>query len=128
MTSLWKQSLKNAITDPAVLLQTLDLPLNLLDDLKRGNALFALRVPQAFVARMQKGDPCDPLLLQVLPLGLETENPPGFVDQPLEEYKNNPLPGLLHKYHGRVLLIANGLCAINCRYCFRRSFPYAENN
>lgn len=127
MTS-WKQSLKNAISDPKVLLQSLDLPASLLDDLNIGHQLFPLRVPQSFVARMEKGNPKDPLLLQVLPLGLEAKIFEGFHKDPLEEQTHNPLPGLLHKYHGRILLIASGACAINCRYCFRRSFPYDENN
>lgn len=124
----WKESLKNAITDPEILLQTLALPKTLLDDLAIGSRLFALRVPYSYLSRIEKGNPKDPLLLQILPLGLEADNPPDFVEDPLQEIHQNPLPGLLHKYHGRVLLITSGVCAVNCRYCFRRSFPYQENN
>jgi len=77
---------------------------------------------------MKKGDIHDPLLQQILPLGAELQEHPGFVKDPLNETAVNPISGLLHKYHGRVLLTVIGTCAINCRYCFRRSFPYHENN
>lgn len=126
MTPAWKIALKTAITDPVELLQALDLSPNLLPELLKGQALFPLRVPRGFLARMEKGNPRDPLLLQILPFSLEADTVPGFVDDPLEEQAANPVPGLLHKYYGRVLLIANGLCAVNCRYCFRRNFPYED--
>lgn len=127
MTPAWKIALKTAITDPAELLRALDLSPTLLPELLKGQALFPLRVPRNFLARMEKGNPHDPLLLQILPFGLEANAAPGFVEDPLEEQTANPIPGLLHKYHGRVLLIANGLCAVNCRYCFRRNFPYEDH-
>lgn len=88
---------------------------------------FPLLVPPAYLKRIRKGDPNDPLLLQVLPAAAELESHPGYTQDPLEEETSNPLPGLIHKYHGRVLLVLSGACAINCRYCFRRHFPYADN-
>ena len=91
------------------------------------NTQFSLRVPRSFVARMEKGNWQDPLLLQVLPLAKELEMTADFCDDPLQEKQANPVPGLLHKYHGRVLLIAASGCAIHCRYCFRRHFPYEDN-
>lgn len=124
----WKTLLKQSQITPAALLQQLNLPLSMLDDLQIGDKLFPLQATPGFIARMEKGNPNDPLLLQILPLGAEALNPPGFVDDPLDEQSQNPLPGLLHKYNGRVLLITSGACAINCRYCFRRNFPYADNN
>lgn len=88
---------------------------------------FPLRVPQAFVARMRRGDPADPLLLQVLPLAAEKAAPgPGYSRDPLAEVGAAAVPGLLHKYHGRALLVTTGACAVHCRYCFRRHFPYEE--
>ena len=89
---------------------------------------FPLRVPRGFVARMRKGDSRDPLLLQVLPVSQETREMHGFLHDPLAESTAMPVPGLLHKYHGRVLLTTTGACAIHCRYCFRQHFPYAEAN
>jgi len=89
---------------------------------------FPLRVPRGFIARMRKGDSRDPLLLQVLPLPQESLETIGFLHDPLAENDAMPVPGLLHKYHGRVLLTTTGACAIHCRYCFRRHFPYANAN
>lgn len=128
MTQSWKHALKNAITDPRELLKRLELPESLLESFNIGNQLFPLRIPESFLARIEKGNPKDPLLLQALPLQIEAEFTEGFSNDPLEEQTQNPVPGLLHKYQGRVLLITSGVCAINCRYCFRRSFPYKENN
>ncbi|MEX1199000.1 MAG: EF-P beta-lysylation protein EpmB [Pseudohongiellaceae bacterium] len=127
----WQQQLSDAITDPGELLdrlgltprslgQSLDIPPSVLES-------FPLRVPRAFVARMQPGNPHDPLLLQVLPLGQEGDDTPGFVSDPLREADANSVPGLLHKYHGRALLLVAPHCAVHCRYCFRRHFPYEEN-
>lgn len=123
----WQTSLKQAITDPQQLLDLLALDPQLLAPAQQAAALFPLRVPLSFVARMRKGDMTDPLLRQVLPLGYELEEVAGFVADPLAEKNANPLPGLLHKYHGRVLLTVTGTCGVNCRYCFRREFPYGDN-
>ena len=53
---------------------------------------------------------------------------PGFSHDPLGEADSNPAPGLIHKYRSRVLFIVTASCAIHCRYCFRRHFPYSDNN
>ncbi len=87
---------------------------------------FPFRVPASFAGRIEPGNPEDPLLLQVLPRPEELERRPGFSDDPLGERSFQPLPGLIHKYHGRVLLITTPACSIYCRYCFRRAFPYGE--
>ena len=123
----WKQELKNLITDPYTLLQQLEIAPSALEDIKPTIGNFPLRVTRSFVARMQKGNLHDPLLKQVLPLGIESHAAPEFVLDPLAEAQHNPIPGLLHKYHGRVLITVTGGCAIHCRYCFRRHFPYEEN-
>ncbi len=124
----WQKALSDIITDPALLLTTLNLGLEHLEAAKRATKLFPLRVPKGFVARMQLGNIHDPLLRQVLPLADEFHVAEGFSKDPLQEHKANKIPGLLHKYKGRILLTLSGHCAINCRYCFRRHFPYAENN
>jgi len=123
----WQTLLKEVITDPAELLDKLELNPSLLAAAQRVAQLFPLRVPAGFVARMQKGNPYDPLLQQVLPLAAEETMSFSYSWDPLLEQSVNPLPGLLHKYPGRVLLTITGACAINCRYCFRRHFPYTEN-
>jgi EF-P beta-lysylation protein EpmB len=124
----WQVALKNLVTDPAELLQLLALDPALLPAAMQASRLFPLRAPRAFIARMKKGDIDDPLLRQVLPLAEELEEAPGYSRDPLGEKAVNPVQGLLHKYHGRVLLTVAAGCAINCRYCFRRYFSYAENN
>ncbi|HET7925094.1 MAG TPA: EF-P beta-lysylation protein EpmB, partial [Rhodanobacteraceae bacterium] len=97
------------------------------DDLLAGaDTGFALRVPRGFVARMRRGDANDPLLLQVLPRAAELGEVPGFTRDAVGDLDARAGRGLLHKYRGRALLIATGSCAINCRYCFRRHFPYGE--
>ncbi len=123
----WQVLLKEVISDPAVLFKQLEIDPSLLPAAQRVVKLFPLRVPEGFVARMQKGNPYDPLLQQVLPLAAEEVETSGFSRDPLKEQFAKPLPGLLHKYAGRVLIILTGACAVNCRYCFRRHFPYPEN-
>jgi len=127
-TPQWQRELADAVRDPEELLRLLDLDPGLLPAARRAAQLFPLRVPRGFVARMRRGDLDDPLLRQVLPLALEEEDVPGFADDPVGDLGAVAADGVLHKYHGRVLLIATGACAIHCRYCFRRHFPYAEAN
>lgn len=124
----WQQALIDAITDPKELLQQLELDNELLPAAIKASAAFPLKVTRSFLARMQKGNAHDPLLLQVLPLGSELEQKPGYSRDPLDEKTFNKIPGLLHKYQGRVLLTLTGSCGINCRFCFRRHFAYEENN
>ena len=121
----WQRILANTIDDPNTLLRELALDPTDLGALFTPD--FKLRVPRGFVDRMEKGNPQDPLLLQVLPLNQELNVHPGYSHDPVGEQHVNPIPGLLHKYHGRVLLTLTGGCAINCRYCFRRHFPYHDN-
>ena len=124
----WQKALTEAISCPQTLLQHLELPTTTLNAIKQGHALFPLRVPMSFVHRMRKNAPDDPLLNQVLPLAAEAVITPDYHVDPLRETQHNPLPGLLHKYQGRVLLLLSGGCAVHCRYCFRRHFPYQQNN
>jgi len=125
--SSWQDSLSDLITDPLELLQLLGIQPEQIDLSMEVLREFPLRVPRSFVNRMQPCDPHDPLLLQVLPRQKELASYSGFIADPLAEQQFNPKPGLLHKYSGRVLLMPTSSCAIHCRYCFRRHFPYAEN-
>ncbi|NAW64338.1 EF-P beta-lysylation protein EpmB [Photobacterium halotolerans] len=122
----WLEQLADAISDPLELLHRLEIDPAPWQNGLAARKLFAQRVPRSFVDRMEIGNPHDPLLRQVLPLAEEFEVHEGFSHDPLAE-QNNALPGLLHKYRNRVLLIVKGGCAINCRYCFRRHFPYQDN-
>ncbi|MEG0196725.1 EF-P beta-lysylation protein EpmB [Acinetobacter sp.] len=124
----WQSQLSDLITDPLELLEVLKLcPEQLLSGAILASEQFKLRVPRAFVGKMTVGDPLDPLLLQVLPHHLELEDYPDFVTDPLGEEQANQQPGVLHKYKSRFLLTLTGACAVHCRYCFRRHFPYQEN-
>ncbi|KLV09683.1 EF-P beta-lysylation protein EpmB [Photobacterium ganghwense] len=122
----WLNDLANAISDPIQLLNTLQIDPAPWEQGLAARKLFALRVPKSFVDRMELGNPYDPLLRQVLPLAEEFEVHDGYSNDPLEE-QDNDIPGLLHKYKNRVLMIVKGGCAVNCRYCFRRHFPYQDN-
>jgi EF-P beta-lysylation protein EpmB len=124
----WQQLLAEAITDPAELCTVLELDPALIAPAINAAQGFALRVPRSFVARMRKGDPRDPLLLQVLPLAAELDTASGYSIDPVGDLDSRSAPGLLHKYEGRALLVATGACAVHCRYCFRRHFPYADES
>lgn len=87
---------------------------------------FSLRVPKSFAKRIEKGNPNDPLLRQILPISDELNRYEGFSNDPVGDLQAIKQIGVLHKYHGRVLLINTGACAIHCRYCFRRNFPYSD--
>ncbi|GFZ96022.1 EF-P beta-lysylation protein EpmB [Dyella caseinilytica] len=125
VTSDWRQLWREAVTDSRELLDLLALG-HLAGRLPADDAGFALRVPRGFVARMRPGDARDPLLLQALPQLAELEQTPGFVTDAVGDLASREAQGVLHKYQGRALLIASGSCAINCRYCFRRHFPYGD--
>ncbi|MAT83686.1 MAG: EF-P beta-lysylation protein EpmB [Gammaproteobacteria bacterium] len=116
------------IRDTAELLDRLGLDPALLPAARRAAELFPLRVPLAFVERMRPGDPRDPLLRQVLPLEDELAEVPGFAADPVGDDAALVAGGVLHKYRGRALLVTTGACAVHCRYCFRRHFPYADAN
>lgn len=123
----WQGELKTALRSVDELLRQLDLRPDDLDQPALAEAPFPLRVPLSYVRRMRRGDPHDPLLRQVLPSRAEAEPQPGFIDDPLAERGQAPAPGVIHKYHGRALVIATQACAVHCRYCFRQHFPYADN-
>lgn len=123
----WQQALSHAITDISALCDHLEISIPDIHRTHSAQQAFALRVPQSFVSRMEKGNPLDPLLLQVLPQAIEMQKTAGFSADPLHEMQKNPVPGLLHKYPNRALLTLTGGCAIHCRYCFRRHFPYDDN-
>jgi EF-P beta-lysylation protein EpmB len=124
----WQQLLADAITDPAELCEILGLDPALIPHALAAAQQFSLRVPRSFVARMRRGDYYDPLLLQVLPVAAELAAVEGFVTDPVGDLASREAPGLLHKYEGRALVVATGACAVHCRYCFRRHFPYADES
>ncbi|WP_133479038.1 EF-P beta-lysylation protein EpmB [Cognatilysobacter segetis] len=122
----WQQLWRDAVRDPRELLAMLGLDAAASGMSDAAAAQFALRVPRGFVARMRAGDPGDPLLRQVLPLDAEMQPTPGFALDAVGDTLARAGQGVIRKYRGRALLVATGSCAVNCRYCFRRHFPYGE--
>jgi len=122
----WQKQLQEAIRCPKTLLKRLQLPVTLAPSASLAGQQFPLLVPEAFLNKIKTGDINDPLLRQVLPIQEELIASTGFGSDPVGE-QGNPQAGLIQKYHGRALLMVNGHCAVNCRYCFRRHFPYEQN-
>ncbi len=120
----WQTLWREAVTDARELLTMLGLE-QMIGQLPVADAGFPTRIPHGFIRRMRHGDPKDPLLLQVLPQPIELDSDRGL-DDAVGDLAARVGHGLIQKYHGRALLIASGACAIHCRYCFRRHFPYAE--
>lgn len=124
----WQDLMSDLITDPDELLRLLELDARDCPYSLAALQQFPLKAPRPFVARIEKGNWNDPLLRQIWPSAQEDEGTEDFVADPLKEQRFNPVPGLLHKYQGRVLLTAAPHCAIHCRYCFRRHFDYEANS
>lgn len=124
----WHQALTNAFRDPGELAQYLQIDPRVFHSKQSPDSGFSMLVPRGFAHRMEKQNPKDPLLLQVIPRIEESHTAPGFCMDPVGDSAATMEPGLLHKYHGRALLIATGACSIHCRYCFRRHFPYPDSN
>ena len=126
----WRRELLDAVTDVSELLRLVDVAPSAIEGESREPRQpsdFTLRVPRPYVARMRRGDPDDPLLRQVLPASREAEPVSGYGIDPLGEAHSVVDAAILKKYRGRALVIATGACAVHCRYCFRRHFPYAEH-
>ena len=126
--SPWQAKLQQLFNDPDLVLREVETTISAELISKKASESFSMRVPKEFIDRIKKGDPDDPLLKQILPVKDEEFEVDGFTTDPLAEMDTQVVPGLLHKYHGRALLIVTGTCAIHCRYCFRRHFPYTESN
>ncbi|MGB2242682.1 MAG: EF-P beta-lysylation protein EpmB [Porticoccaceae bacterium] len=127
LCSDWKAELSHCVSSIDELLNQLGLKAEDLNATAQAATEFAIKVPQPFVQLMEYGNPNDPLLKQVLPIASELQIDGNFSTDPVGESSFNPVPGIVHKYRNRVLMIISPNCAINCRYCFRRHFPYDEN-
>jgi EF-P beta-lysylation protein EpmB len=123
----WQQILASAIRSPEQLFAALRLPATELSARQQAASTFPLLVPEPYLRKMEPGNPDDPLLRQVMPDAAELVAMPGYVTDPLGEQQANVTPGIVHKYNGRLLLLAATGCAVNCRYCFRRHFDYTDN-
>ncbi|HBP67149.1 MAG TPA: EF-P beta-lysylation protein EpmB, partial [Alcanivorax sp.] len=123
----WRRLQADLVTGVGELCERLSLRPDQIPGGADDDSAFPLRVPRRYLDLIEPGNPDDPLLLQILATGREREAVPGYNADPLDESRHTPVPGLLHKYHGRALLVVTGACAVHCRYCFRRHFPYQEH-
>ena len=126
--SRWQREWRDAVTDPTALLEALDLPELCTTVAWPEPHEFAMRVPRAYVARMRRGDASDPLLRQVLPLDAERRTVEGYAADAVGDAAARAESGVIRKYDGRALFVTTGSCAVHCRYCFRRHFPYGEES
>lgn len=126
-TAPWQRALLDGYSQPRALLEALGIDPAEAPLARGGVRDFPLRVPRSYVSRMRRGDPRDPLFLQVWPQALEDQGNSGLPTDAVGDLARSRGGGLIHKYQGRALLIATGACAVHCRYCFRRHFPYAEH-
>lgn len=120
----WQEELRNGFRDLGSLLHFLEIPPQ--PEWMDEPQAFPLRVPKSFAQRMQKGNSKDPLLLQILPTVNETLSAEGFREDAVGDLKSTLHQGIIQKYRGRLLVILTGTCAVHCRYCFRRHFPYHD--
>lgn len=127
-TPSWQISLANAFTRVDEFIEYLELDKKLLPEARMAARHFGLKVPRAFAALIEKGNPDDPILRQLLPIGAELARHPAFNRDPVGDLATEQTPGMLHKYHGRLLLVTSGACGTNCRYCFRRHYPYSSSS
>ena len=122
----WQQVLKDAIRDPAELCRLVELPPRYVAGAMRAARDFPVFAPAGTWPACAPEDVRDPLLRQVLPLEDELNAAPGYGPDPVGDRAATRSPGLLSKYRSRVLIVATGACAVHCRYCFRRHFPYSQ--
>lgn len=124
----WRQSIRKSIRQIEPLIDALDASSSSVSASQQAHEQFSTLVPMHWLDRVDRSDPDDPLLRQVLPVADETRVVPGYSTDPVGDASARRNGGIVHKYHGRALLIATGACAINCRYCFRRHYPYSKHN
>ena len=123
----WKVELAQSVRTAADLASYVGISLHELTLAEKAVSQFPVFAPRPYLDRIRKGDPSDPLLRQVWPFLREDEPQPGYSTDPLREIDSAKSTGILQKYHGRALVVTTGACAIHCRYCFRRHFPYEQS-
>ncbi len=124
----WQQELTGSIRSVPELLDFCNLQELQTDYDARAHHAFRFLITRSWANRIEKNNPTDPLLLQILPSKQELITSPNYQNDPLQEQQQSPINGIIHKYHGRALLTLTGQCAIYCRYCFRRNYPYSSNS
>ena len=117
----WRWQTQNSIRSVRQLRTLLPFAPDELEALGRLESEYKLAIPPYYFSLIDPEDPADPIRLQSVPSPLEAENPSGYeLEDPLEEDKDSPVPGLTHRYPDRVLLITTPNCTMYCRYCTRK--------
>ncbi len=125
---LWQQELAHSRLTPQQLVERLQLPEQLIESITQSEADFPIRATESYLRRIEPGNLDDPLLKQILPAPPERDHSaPGFSSDPVGDCSAIQTGGILQKYRGRALLITTAACAIHCRYCFRRHYPYQQH-
>lgn len=122
----WKSALRNTINTPQQLAQAISLSQEAYKGLMHATELFPLKIPISVLSRIQENHLDDPVLRQYLPTEKEMQEHPDYQIDPVGDLNASPLPGIIHKYQSRALIITSQVCAVHCRYCFRRHFPYQD--
>lgn len=121
--NLWRQIQRDNFTSMEKLCAFLEMdPVNSQKLIQRPS--FPLNLPKRLAQKIQKNNLEDPLLIQFVPSHHELESKEGFSCDPVEDVSASLSPRYIKKYASRMLLIASGGCAVNCRYCFRRHYGY----
>lgn len=126
MAETWQTELSAFLPSPPDLRESLGLEVAQLPDSPAAAEQFPLRLTRDWLARIRAGDSADPLLRQIWPAPEELDSPADYTSDPVGDHAARVLPGVLQKYRGRALLVTSGACAIHCRYCFRRAYPYSD--
>jgi lysine 2,3-aminomutase len=90
------------------------------DELEAVATRYAVALPPALAELIDAGDPHDPIARQFVPDVAELETQPQELADPIGDDANSPVEGIVHRYPDRVLLKLNHVCAVYCRFCFRR--------
>lgn len=117
----WRWQTQNAIRSVRQLRQLLPFRPEELEAIGQLERDYKVAIPPYYFSLIDPNNPADPIRLQSVPSPQEGENPSGYeLEDPLEEDKDSPVPGLTHRYPDRVLMITTPNCSMYCRYCTRK--------
>ncbi len=123
---VYREIQKNNFTQLDKLLDFLEFDDATKSSLLNSHYPFVLNLPMRLAQKIRKNSLNDPLFKQFVPTRSELEKEEGFSKNPLEEDSFLCAPKLLQKYEGRALLVTTSACAMHCRYCFRKNYPYEK--
>ncbi len=117
----WRWQTQNSVRSVRQLRTLLSFTSDELEAIGRLEGDYKVAIPPYYFSLIDPDNPADPIRLQSVPSPLEAENPSGYeLEDPLEESKDSPVPGLTHRYPDRVLMITTPNCSMYCRYCTRK--------